>query len=178
MDAKFIFLFVILSFLFVGCSNCNDFTDKYAVVEADSTYVAYAQSFEYDKSIYPSEEMDAYYSVHDVAGAIIINLIYDRFNKENNLVVEIFGCRTRNCKEASSVVIHNSDYSYMELFHPPQFEISKAKESRQINDDYEEKVIDFLFHLNLKTDSIFISWDVEVGKGKYEHCTAPLNPGW
>ena len=173
MNVKFILLFVIFSCFFVGCSNCNDFADEYAVVESDSTFIAYAEPFKTDTSIYPKEEMLSY-SGFSSGGALTAVVYYDYIK----LFVDIFGCRTRNCKEASSVVIHNSDYSYMELFHPPQFEISKAKESRQINDDFEEKVIDFLFHLNLKTDSIFISWNVEVGKGKYEHCTAPLKPAW
>jgi len=158
---------------FVGCSDCQDYTDEYAVVESDSTFIAYAEPFKTDTSIYPQEGMLSYSGFSN--GEALTAVVYYDYIK---LFVDIFGCRTRNCKEASSVVIHNSDYSYMELFHPPQFEISRAKESRQINDDFEEKVIDFLFHLNLKTDSVFISWDVEVGTGKYEHCRAPLNPGW
>ena len=173
MAKNVILLAIVLSLLFVGCSNCHDYTDDYAVVESDSTFIAFAEPFKTDTSIYPKEGMLSYSRFSN--GEALTAIVYYDYIK---LFVDIFGCRTRHCKEASSVVIHNSDYSYMELFHPPQFEISKANESRQINDDYEEKVIDFLFHLNLKTDSIFISWDVEVGKGKYEHCRAPLNPGW
>ena len=173
MSNKFVLLLIALCILLVGCSHCGEISDDYADVKADTTYIAYAESFKSDTSIYTRVDM-LYYPV-DFDGSALTAIVYYDYME---LYVDIFGCRTRNCKDASSVVVRSKDYSYVKLILPPNFEITKAKDSRQIREDYEEKVIDYLFHLNVKTDSVRISWTVEIGTGIFEQCSSPLKPGW
>ena len=181
MSNKFVILLIMLSILLVGCSeHCADFDDYYTKAEADSAYFAYAESPEFmnfgdsvrlkkDSYIY-----DAFWNAEYVS----ISVWYegDGLKLKNGLYVDVYGCRTRKCPEANTVVIHNDDYSYEELVLPPKFEVSKGK-SLQVREDYESKTIDFQFHLRLKTETAYLSAYVEIGRGYYEQCSSGWKPG-
>ena len=82
---------LVLSMLVLGgCSNCHDYTDDYAVVESDSTFIAFAEPFKTDTSIYPKEDMLSYYGFSN--GEALTAVVYYDYIK---LFVDIFGCRTR-----------------------------------------------------------------------------------
>lgn len=177
---KFILLLVSFCVSLIGCSDeCADYDESYAEAEADSAYFAYAESLEFmDDADSSRLKKDVYvYSVGWNAERVSVGIEYDGYGQRNTLYADVYGCRTRRCPEASSIVIHNEDYSYEELVLPPDFEVSKGK-SLQIREDFESKTIDFQFHLKLKAETAYLSAFVEIGKGEYEHCRAPLNPGW
>ena len=174
MPIKFIISFVVLCTLLVGCSeNCSDLDEDYAGVSADTTYFACADTFEYDSTLYPS--LSAYRS-----NGLEPLTVSVAFSQEKRLYVEIYGCRTNSCSDAKTIVVRNEDYSYTDLIYKPQFEITKAKGSVPMKrDSYMEKTIYSRFHLNIKTPSIYVSWNFEDGNIVYdEQCSSGLNWGW
>lgn len=174
MDYKFTIFIVLFCFWLAGCSDCHSIDKVYAGVRADTTYFAYAGSFEYDSTLFPN--LTAYRN--DNLEPLTIRVDYDSYYRGNHIIVEIYGCRTNSCTDATTVVVRSGDYSYTELFFRPQFEISEAKGAVPM-DSYMEKTIYSRFHLTINTPSIYVSWNFEDGIIVYdEQCRAPLNPGW
>ena len=174
MPVKFIISFVVLCTLLVGCSDCSSINKAYAGVRADTTYFAYAKTFEYDSTLFPN--LTAYRN--DNLEPLTVRVDYDNYYRGNHIIVEIYGCRTNSCTDANTIVVRSGDYFYTELFFRPQFEISEAKGSVPM-DGFMEKTIYSRFHLSITTTSIYVSWDFEDGIIVYdEQCRAPLNPGW
>lgn len=178
MPVKFIISFVVLCTLLVGCSDCRDFDEDYAGVSADTTYFAYADTFEYDSTLYPS--LFAFRSNDLEPLTIAVDYKDNSRSDDERLYVEIYGCQTNSCTDANTIVVRSGDYSYTELIFKPQFEITKAKGSVPMKrDSYMEKTIYSRFHLNIKTPSIYVSWNFEDGNIVYdEQCSSGLNWGW
>lgn len=179
MPNKFIILLIVLCTLLVGCSeNCSDLDEDYAGVSADTTYFACADTFEYDSTLYPS--LFAFRSNDLEPLTIAVDYKDNSRSDDERLYVEIYGCQTNSCTDANTIVVRSGDYSYTELIFKPQFEITKAKDSVPMKrSSYMHKTIYSRFHLNIKTPSIYVSWNFEDGNIVYdEHCPAPLNPGW
>lgn len=178
MDYKFTIFIVLFCIWLTGCTDCSDMNENYAGVSADTTYFAYAESFEYDSTLYPS--LFAFRG--NGLEPLTVGVDYKDNSRSNDdrLYVEIYGCRTNSCSDANTIVVRRGDYSYVELIYKPQFEITKAKGSVPMErDSYLEKTIYSRFHLNIKTPSIYVSWNFEDGNIVYdEQCPAPFNPGW
>ena len=149
---------------------------NYTDVSADTTYFAYADTIEYDSTLYPH-----LFAFRDNGlEPLTIGVDYKDNSRSDGdrLYVEIYGCQTNSCTDANTIVVRRGDYSYTEIIHKPEFIIKKAKGSMN-RDSYMVKTIYSRFHLDIKTPSIYVSWDFEDGNIVYdEQCPTPLKPAW
>lgn len=94
---------------------------------------------------------------------------------ENEVYVEIFGCETHECPEATTIVIHNKDYSYDQMIDPSDFMISKSNRDISMSSHY---LIQYFFHLNIDSDDVALSWDILTWEYSSTQCPTPLKPAW
>ena len=176
MPIKFIISFVVFCTLLVGCSDCSEMDKNYAGVSADTTYFAYADTIEYDSTLYPY--LFAFRSNDLEPLTIAVDYKDNSRSDDERLYVEIYGCQTFSCLDAHTIVVRRGDYSYTEIIHKPEFIIKKAKGSMN-RDSYMYKTIYSRFHLNINTPSVNVSWDFEDGNIVYEEqCTSGMKPAW
>ncbi|MCF0222126.1 MAG: hypothetical protein HUK19_07520 [Fibrobacter sp.] len=149
--------------LLVGCGKCNDYYYLYSDVKVNSMRVAYVDSVGADTSKVTSVNQDKLGK-----GRLSLRLYGDV-----QFWVDIYGCETHGCSEATSIVAHNEDYTYERLILPKDFIISKFK--GDVKAESEEQVY-YLFRLIVDTDDIALSWDIQVWDHHETQCPTDTSP--
>lgn len=76
-------------------------------------------------------------------GRLSLELLAD---EGTGVYVEIFGCETHGCPEATAISIHNKDYSYDRLLDPSDFEITKYKKEISMS---KGDIVQYCFHVDI-----------------------------
>lgn len=154
----------------IGCGySCHDYYERYGEIRVNSMHIAYMDSIGEDSDhevLFP----DFYVAKNQTPEPLSFKLVTG-----TDFWVNVYGCRTHECPEATAIVVHNYDYSYERLILPPNFKISKFKGEISASDD---DLIQYLFRLDIDTEDLSLSWDIEIGEKLGSECYSPYKPAW
>lgn len=155
--------------------NCRIYYERDYKVNAEYTNLSYLDSVSSGtmKSVRPSPN----FVKNANPGRLSLVLLADVDSETviTDYHVEIFGCETHGCPEATMVVVHNGDYSYEKIVYPSDFEISKYKKDISMS---KGEIVQYCFHLEIDTEDISLSWDLMTWEYHHNQCPTPLKPAW
>ena len=154
-----------------GCGgSCSDYFSYEDDVNMKRTQISYVDSVGGDSAkIIRADFVDPKYTAYRI-DRLSFKLVGDV-----DFWIDVYGCETHDCPEATSVVVHNEDYSYERLILPEDFKVKEFNGGVKAEDG--DQVI-YLFHLDVDTDDVSLSWNIQVWKHFYEQCSYDINPMW